>query len=295
VLVAVADPVNGNRRNLSSIPEGMVMDTLLHALPREVHLDPLHPVTLTSLEERLRDRRKRPVDILHLVAHGIRGNGEIALWLEDDVPVVAERLAEKIGQVPLEVVVLVACEGGTRGGQDGSLPSFGETLLDNTDVAAVIAMREPIQEMQAQRFTMGLYPALLGSRDGPIGFDIAANEGRATMFRDGGEAAWHWAAPVLFWRGGGEFSHIRLVRGPASQRRDRAGWPDEYHVGQGRDSSQVWAEESPADATAVRPARSAPQGLGSPVWLARQARWGGALRSEQGAARKSYGYQWVRD
>jgi CHAT domain len=304
MLLAVADPAR-RKLPLDPIEEAVIFQTIRNVVPGWIRpLPPVHaPVTLDALYDRLWSPR---VDILHLVAHGLVGTGGTALVLHDDRPVTAARLAQRIGSAPLQVVVLVACasaqrlraasEHATSSIWEDGATSFAETLLERTGVAAVVAMYRPIQQMQAERFVRGFYQGLLASRDGWLDIDVAVNQGRDTIRSTAEGQTWSWAIPVLFWRGD-RLPRCVPVEVPASPRRDREGWPDEYHNSQAQDLKRIIREPA-----SLQDGSPAGQALESPVgedpvtaalWHVRRRRW--LDEPQRGpASSKSYGYRRLR-
>jgi hypothetical protein len=134
--------------------------------------------------------------------------------------VTAGQLGRAIGDAPVELVVLVTCDAGSRG-QAGSVP-FGKSLLRNSVVSAVVAMHCPISQAAAAEFTREFYKRLVRDRDGEgrtpeIRIGSAVNWGRSQLRSldnviDNGREPWAWPAPVLFWRAGGRFPNVRPRR-----------------------------------------------------------------------------------
>jgi hypothetical protein len=227
VLFASPNPVN-----LDEWPqiEEVRKELFAGALAEALQGTPLRPdfnfeqVSLRELYERLHHQGSR-VDILHLVTHGSYGEGEQPrVMLEKDGTrevewVTAVELAHAIGDAPLELVVLITCDGGTPDRAGGV--SFGEALLKNSRISAVVAMRGRIEQSRAAEFTQRFYERLVqreSTEGGPpdIRIGSAVNWGRKYLRSldsiDNGQEPWAWPAPVLFWRAGSRFPNVQFVR-----------------------------------------------------------------------------------
>ncbi|MGH2949837.1 MAG: CHAT domain-containing protein, partial [Solirubrobacteraceae bacterium] len=181
----------------------MVEDTLRRLDDRidyDVHRDGASP-------QRVRDRLLvEHVDVLHLVAPGVGGNGSPSrLLLEQDAGAGPDAVMGDVvgpmvdGLASLRLVVLSTGYTSAGSAADAHL-DIAAQLLD-FGVPAVLAMQGKAKET-AEVFTKAFYDTLLHSSSSYGLVDVAANHAReAVWFRR--RDAWDWAAPVVFLGGEG--------------------------------------------------------------------------------------------
>lgn len=151
--------------------------------------------------DRLRERLRTPLHILHILCHGdidtARGEGHLVF---EDPTGDAEKVSAELLRLQIQkqrgqarLVVLNACLGALPAGND-PFSSVGAALIRG-GVPAVIAMQFEIPEESAADLTRVLYAELAAGA--PV--DLALDEARLTLYgRD--TARLDWAVPVLFTR-----------------------------------------------------------------------------------------------
>lgn len=171
----------------------------LSSLQSNIRLEHLpKPATLEALHNRLIDRSKPPVHILHFVGHGYfdRSNNEGGLVFEDDEGrsrrVTAEKLRTLLSGRRLRLVFLNACEGAQNGRSD-SFAGVAQQLVQG-DVPAVVAMQFPISDNAAITLCQWFYQSIANGN--PV--DTALTEARIAVSTQGN--AREWGTPVLFMR-----------------------------------------------------------------------------------------------
>lgn len=187
-----ASPALDLRREREQIEQEWARD-------REVVIQILERCDRESLREQLCDAK---FDVLHFMGHAgfDEATGTGALLLDGPrglcEPVSGEVLADLLkGRLP-RLVVLNACQSAralSGTGRDFFSGLAAAVVIGG--VPAVVAMRAPIADSAAIRFSKALYGQLARGR----GVDAAVAEGRRALYADApGSSA--WATPVLFMR-----------------------------------------------------------------------------------------------
>ena len=157
-----------------------------------VHLERLERPTLSDLGEKL---SSGTFHVLHFIGHGgVDTAGEGVLSFEDSTGGLAPVSGLQLGAVlklqpSLCLVVLNACEGA----RDGTLPFAGVAQsLVRQQIPAVIAMKHPIRDQDAIRFSRRFYAGLAsgGSVDRALRLALIGLEAN----HQGTE----WSTPVLY-------------------------------------------------------------------------------------------------
>lgn len=151
--------------------------------------------------DKLRERLRTPLHILHILCHGdidtARAEGHLVF---EDPTGDAEKVSAELLRLQIQkqrgqarLVVLNACLGALPAGND-PFSSVGAALIRG-GVPAVVAMQFEIPEESAADLTRVLYAELAAGT--PV--DLALDEARLTLYgRD--TARLDWAVPVLFTR-----------------------------------------------------------------------------------------------
>jgi len=159
-----------------------------------VHLEKLEHPTLFRLADKL---ASETFHVLHFIGHGgFNADGEGVLCFEDEQGGPAAVNGLQLGAVlkqerSLRLVILNACEGA----RDGDIPFAGvaQSLVLH-QIPAVIAMKNPIGDEDAIRFSRSFYAGL--ARGGPV--DRALS--RALIGLLAGKPGGEWSTPVLYLR-----------------------------------------------------------------------------------------------
>jgi CHAT domain len=171
-------------------------------------------VTIRQLAESLME----PTDVFHFSGHGefvqgvTSGEGQGTLIFSDAkneaLPVSSETLAELLKSKGVRLIVLGACEGGRRDGQN--VWSGVAAALLRVGIPAVVAMQFAIDDKLAATFVAAFYRALVGGStvdeavaSGRLAIRLEASQGKKDI-RD-------WGVPVLYLRapGGVVFKPIK--------------------------------------------------------------------------------------
>ena len=164
----------------------------------------------------------------HFLGHGQYRDGQGWLMLEGEdgtlLPVADTELATRLGDTPVRLVFLAACESAVG---DGS-PAAGETSfrglaasLVQAGIPAVVAMQEQINIEAAYRLTREFYRRLF-LEHGMV--DRALNEARALLY---GQDEQDWGTPVLFMRlKTGQLATANPVRSALRAMREHADYAD---------------------------------------------------------------------
>ena len=199
ILVAIANPENLDEYGLAALDAEAERRALEEAMAdiesSQLELTFLEPpVTLAALDRELR----KGYHLLHVVAHGVRPEGEpTVLFLADENQLISEvsesQLAEMLGRQDesLRLVYLSSCQSATRSPADafrGLAPA-----LVKVGVPAVLAMQDQVSIDTARTFAATFYRRLLAHGLA----DHAANEARSVVLSAGLPGA---AIPVLFQR-----------------------------------------------------------------------------------------------
>ncbi|MEJ2212420.1 MAG: CHAT domain-containing protein, partial [Anaerolineae bacterium] len=201
--------------------------------------------TLDNVGRHLRDGRHHA---LHFLGHGQYAGGHGYLLLEDEAGalnrVVDTALAAELGNTPLRLVFLAACESARRdaGPAAGQAPArafqgLAGRLVQDGGIAAVVAMQAPIDVDAAYRLAGEFYRRLFLDH-GVV--DRALNEARSMLYA-GREK--DWGTPVLT---------MRLKTGQLA--RPNPAWSALRAIGQHSDYSMFRSEryvDLPIQATLV--------------------------------------------
>ncbi len=199
LLVVVAEPDDLAEYGLTPLGDEVVgkLDKALRPLRQRMTYELLTgPDTVARLRDRL---VAQSFHILHLLAHGKRGDSSTAHLVLEDVDgratFVGPSLLSDIfeGEHNLRLVTLMACHGTSRSGGD-PFSGLGPALV-RRGIPAVIAMRRAIRIETAANFTEHLYRNL--ARSGHI--DAAANEARQQLHLTAPRRT-EWSTPALYMR-----------------------------------------------------------------------------------------------
>jgi hypothetical protein len=162
----------------------------------------LESATRESLRNKIADFRP---NIVHLIGHGRRSEGEVKLQLQADGPgrrddyVTASELLRMLepgpggGQRMPSMVVLSACQAGAAGSGSGT-SSFAATLVAG-GVPVVVAMAGDIEDTACRVFTRALALAI----EGGLPLVDAVIRGRRAAFLEGDPIeSVDWSRPALF-------------------------------------------------------------------------------------------------
>jgi hypothetical protein len=156
--------------------------------------------TLDNISERLRGQH-----VLHFLGHGQYKDGHGYLLLENEggtlERVVDTDLAVRLGNTPVRLVFLAACESARRDAdpaagtpQGSSFQGLAGKLVQGGGIPAVVAMQEQLEIDAAYRLTGEFYRRLF-LEHGAV--DRALNEARALLYR---QRQMDWGTPVLTMR-----------------------------------------------------------------------------------------------
>jgi CHASE2 domain-containing sensor protein len=164
---------------------------------RQIKLDILDKVTVEEFRARIHNYH-----VIHYIGHGgfvERGNEEIGcLFFENEAGtselVDAEQLGLLLGNSPVRLVVLNACETAKTSTYDAFL-GVAPTLV-NAGIPAVIAMQYPIADTSAVIFSEEFYRSLSINYQ----VDAAMTDAKIAMAARIGVNRTDWSIPVLFMR-----------------------------------------------------------------------------------------------
>ena len=164
---------------------------------RQIKLDILNKVTVEEFRARIHNYH-----VIHYIGHGgfvERGNEEIGcLFFENEAGtselVDAEQLGLLLGNSPVRLVVLNACETAKTSTYDAFL-GVAPTLV-NAGIPAVIAMQYPIADTSAVIFSEEFYRSLSINYQ----VDAAMTDAKIAMAARIGVNRTDWSIPVLFMR-----------------------------------------------------------------------------------------------
>jgi hypothetical protein len=187
-LVAVANPARATIYSLSPIDVDQEV-TLARQAMSDIQVETLAPggaLPLTELGARLREG----CDILYLVCHGLIGEQEPYLCLDEGPPVAAQDLVQLVRELAdrPRLIVLASCQSAGRGGV--GLAALGPRLAE-AGVPAVIAMQGDVFMQTAAAFMKRFFSELLV--DGQIDRAMSVARGEVRNRDD------YWM-PVLFMR-----------------------------------------------------------------------------------------------
>ena len=210
-----------DRKKAGLIDPGATVDAVLDAIEpigTSVQLDFLRPPTVAQLAETLYQAwsNGKPYHVLHFDGHGtydpVEGLGKLCFEHTDPAKRAAgetelisgAELRERLGQVPLPLALLEACQSAQEGEASGSAVA---TALLAAGAQSVIAMSHSVLVETAKRFSAGLYRGIC---DG-LSIGEAVTQARHALLQDpsrgqvgGGHALSlrDWFVPVLLQREG---------------------------------------------------------------------------------------------
>lgn len=229
VLVAIASPQSlmSQTSAPSILPIDQIradLDEFLGLRPAVYDVDYLQlPVTAEALRARLVEGKYH---ILHLIAHGQRGDNGTAILLQEDShafrPLSSAVFANAIPSTPqLRLIMLMVCHSAAAGSADRGIASGSQlegaegrseslaSALVGKGFPTVVAMGRRISAGEATTFCRGFYGTLRLTGE----VDRAVNSGRQSLYLNHsptdprGELARlpkYWSAPVLFAQKGSE-------------------------------------------------------------------------------------------
>ncbi|MGK7901122.1 MAG: CHAT domain-containing protein [Hormoscilla sp.] len=209
LLVALASPTNDKPLNVAQ--EYINIKSVLNKIPG-IYVESLRDTTVAKMFDQL----MTGVDIFHFAGHGNFKNsedtsgGEIVLVSEDgkSASMSAEKLAINLRNGMVQLVVLNACETGSRDEQN--VRNGVVAKLIKVGIPAIVAMQDKIWDESAIDFSKYFYKALAAG----LPLDSAVSEGRLAVYNlcksslpdKEKKKYWRdWGVPVLYWRGEGTF------------------------------------------------------------------------------------------
>ena len=199
ILVACASPKSQNK--LQAYKDYNHIEEALRNIPK------IHLIFFTNTtSEELQSGLFEGIDIFHFAGHGeFNDESGVVIYLvaedEDKFTIESNKLAKKLHDANVQLVVLSACETGRRNDLNNGMVG----KLVKAGIPAIVAMQYEITDENAITFTKAFYKALA------IGMplDKAVSKGRHAIdskYNNAEEKYWRdWGCPVLYWQVDGDF------------------------------------------------------------------------------------------